>query len=249
MIPTSKPPEDRVLLEGPHSRLREFRLLLHVTRDFIAGFRTLHFCGPCVTVFGSARMKEGHPYYHVGMEMGKGLAALGFTVMTGGGPGLMEAANRGAREAGGRSVGVNIVLPFEQTANRYCDRIVTCRYFFVRKVLLFKYSYAFVALPGGLGTLDELNEALTLIQTKKVLHYPVVLMGATYWRGFLALLEDMVKAGTVSASDLKLFLVTDDLTEALEHIRKHAIEEFKLLKKPLRPSRLLRESPVADTNP
>ena len=150
--------------------------------------------------------------------------------MTGGGPGLMEAANRGAREAGGRSVGVNIVLPFEQAPNRYCDRIVTCRYFFVRKVLLFKYSYAFVALPGGLGTLDELNEALTLIQTKKILHFPVVLMGATYWRGFLALLEDMVKAGTVSANDLKLFLVTDDLDEALEHIRKHAIEEFKLMK-------------------
>ncbi len=120
--------------------------------------------------------------------------------MTGGGPGLMEAANRGAREAGGRSVGVNIVLPFEQAPNRYCDRIVTCRYFFVRKVLLFKYSYAFIALPGGLGTLDELNEALTLIQTKKILHYPVVLMGATYWRGYLALLEDMVKAGTVSAT-------------------------------------------------
>ena len=135
---------------------------------------------------------------------------LGFTVRTGGGPGLMEAANRGAREAGGRSVGVNIVLPFEQLPNRYCDRIVTCRYFFVRKVLLFKYSYAFVALPGGLGTLDELNEALTLIQTKKILHYPVVLMGSTYWRGFLSLLEDMVKAGTVSASDLKLFLVTDE---------------------------------------
>ena len=240
-MPTSSQPADRILLEGPHSRRREFRLLLHVVQDFIAGFRTLHFCGPCVTIFGSARVTEAHPYYHLGMEMGKGLAQLGFTVMTGGGPGLMEAVNRGAKEAGGRSVGVNIVLPFEQAPNRFCDRIVTCRYFFVRKVLLFKYSYAFVALPGGLGTLDELTEALTLIQTKKILHYPVVLMGATYWRGFLALLEDMVKAGTVNATDLKLFLVTDDLQEALEHIRKHAIEEFKLLKKPMRPSRILRE--------
>jgi uncharacterized protein (TIGR00730 family) len=166
--------------------------------------------------------------------------------MTGGGPGLMEAANRGAREAGGRSVGVNIVLPFEQAPNRYCDRFVTSRYFFVRKVLLFKYSYAFVALPGGLGTLDELNEALTLIQTKKILHYPVVLMGATYWRGYLALVEDMVKAGTVSAADLKLFLVTDNLEEALQHIQKHAIEEFKLLKKPPKPSRLLREVMLGD---
>ena len=241
-VKTSPQPEDRVLLEGPHSRLREARLLFTVVKDFIRGFRALHFSGPCVTVFGSARIREGHPYYQLGIEMGKGLSRLGFTVMTGGGPGLMEAANRGAREAGGRSVGVNIVLPFEQEANRYCDRIVTCHYFFVRKVLLFKYSYAFVALPGGLGTLDELNEALTLIQTKKVLHYPVVLMGATYWRGFLALLEDMVKAGTVSATDLKLFMVTDDLNEALEHIRKNAIEEFKLMKHPPKPSRLLGET-------
>jgi uncharacterized protein (TIGR00730 family) len=240
-VKTSPQPEDRVLLEGPHSRLREMRLLLKVIVDFVKGFRTFHFCGPCVTVFGSARILEGQPYYQLAVEMGRGLARLGFTVMTGGGPGLMEAANRGARQAGGRSVGVNIVLPFEQAPNRYCDRLVTCRYFFVRKVLLFKYSYAFVALPGGLGTLDELNEALTLIQTKKILHYPVVLMGSTYWRGFLALLEDMVKAGTVNASDLKLFLVTDDLNEAIEHIRKHAIEEFKLMKKPPRPSRLLRE--------
>ena len=220
----------------------------NAVRDFIAGFRAFHFCGPCVTVFGSARIREGHPYYQLGIEMGKALARLGFTVMTGGGPGLMEAANRGAREAGGRSVGVNIVLPFEQAPNRYCDRIVTCRYFFVRKVLLFKYSYAFVALPGGLGTLDELNEALTLIQTKKILHFPVVLMGATYWRGFLALLEDMVKAGTVSAGDLKLFLVTDSLDEAIEHIRKHAIEEFKLMKHPpIKPSRLLRRRGIAVT--
>jgi uncharacterized protein (TIGR00730 family) len=240
-VKTSPEPDDRVMLEGPHSRLRELRLLVKVIRDFIAGFRTFHFCGPCVTVFGSARIPPGHPYYQLAIEMGKGLARLGFTVMTGGGPGLMEAANRGAREAGGRSVGVNIVLPFEQAPNRYCDRIVTCRYFFVRKVLLFKYSYAFVALPGGLGTLDELNEALTLIQTKKILHYPVVLIGATYWRGFIALVQDMVNAGTVSAGDLKLFLVTDNLNEALEHIRKHAIEEFKLLKKPPRASRLLRE--------
>jgi uncharacterized protein (TIGR00730 family) len=241
-VKTSPQPEDRLLLEGPHSRFREARLVLKAVGDFIAGFRALHFCGPCVTVFGSARIRDGHPYYQLGVEMGKALARLGFTVMTGGGPGLMEAANRGAREAGGRSVGVNIVLPFEQAPNRYCDRIVTCRYFFVRKVLLFKYSYAFVALPGGLGTLDELNEALTLIQTKTILHFPVVLMGATYWRGFLALLEDMVKAGTVSATDLKLFLVTDSLDEAVEHIRKHAIEEFRLMKHPpMKPSRILGE--------
>src|SRR5436190_12280438 len=246
---TPKPPvpgdthaDDRVMLEGPHSRSRETWLIYRVVKDFVQGFRTMHFVGPCVTVFGSARVHEDHPYYQLGREVGAGLARLGFTVMTGGGPGMMEAANRGAREAGGRSVGVNITLPMEQSVNRYLDRTVTCRYFFVRKVILFKYSYAFVALPGGMGTLDELTEALTLIQTRKILHYPVVLFGAAYWRGFISLLEDMVKAGTVSAGDLNLFLVTDDLKEALEHIKKHAIEEFGLSPKPPSPSRLLGES-------
>jgi uncharacterized protein (TIGR00730 family) len=242
--PAAAQTDDRVLLEGPHSRARELRLLLNVIKDFLIGFRALHFCGPCVTVFGSARIGETHPYYQLGIELGKGISRLGFTVMTGGGPGLMEAVNRGAREAGGSSVGINITLPFEQQPNRYCDRVVTSRYFFVRKVLLFKYSYAFVALPGGLGTLDELTEALTLIQTKKILHFPVVLIGAAYWRGFLALLEDMVKAGTISASDLKLFLVTDDLDEAVAHIKKHAVDEptFGLTPRRPRPSRWLGEA-------
>jgi uncharacterized protein (TIGR00730 family) len=249
-LPSDAPTDDRIMLEGPHSRSRETWLIYHVVKDFVQGFRTMHFVGPCVTVFGSARVKEDHPYYQLGREVGAGLARLGFTVMTGGGPGMMEAANRGAREAGGRSVGVNITLPMEQYVNRYLDRSVTCRYFFVRKVILFKYSYAFVALPGGLGTLDELTEALTLIQTKKILHYPVVLFGAGYWRGFIALLEDMVKAGTISAGDLKLFLVTDDLKEALAHIKKYAIEEFGLSPKPPSPSRILGETayPVVITD-
>jgi len=248
--PVDPKPDDRVLLEGPHSRTREMRLLFRAVVDFIRGFRTLHFCGPCVTVFGSARIPESHPYYHLGVELGKGLVRIGFAVMTGGGPGLMEAANRGAKEAGGRSLGVNIILPKEQAPNRYLDKMVSCRYFFVRKVLLFKYSFAFVALPGGLGTLDELTEALTLIQTKTIIHFPVVLIGAAYWRGFIELLEDMVKAGTVSADDLKLFLVTDDLKEAIEHIRKHAIEEFGLQPKAPRPSRMLGEDgyPVVITD-
>jgi uncharacterized protein (TIGR00730 family) len=241
-VPAARHADDRVMLEGPHSRSRETWLIYHVVKDFVQGFRTMHFVGPCVTVFGSARVREDHPYYQLGRETGAGLARLGFTVMTGGGPGIMEAVNRGAREAGGRSVGVNVVLPLEQAPNRYLDRMVTCRYFFTRKVILFKYSYAFVALPGGLGTLDELAEALTLIQTKKILHYPVVLIGAAYWRGFIALLEDMVKAGTISAGDLQLFLVTDDLKEALAHIKKHAIEEFGLSPKPPTPSRLLGET-------
>src|SRR5262245_46688508 len=231
-VKTSSQPEDRILLEGPHSRIREARLILNAVRDFIVGFRTFHFCGPCVTVFGSARIREGHPYYQLGVEVGKGLAHLGFTVMTGGGPGLMEAANRGAREAGGRSVGVNIVLPFEQAPNRYCDRIVTCRYFFVRKVLLFKYSYAFVALPGGLGTLDELCEALTLIQTGKIRSFPVVLIGTSYWQPFIELLQEMLVEGAVSESDLALLKVTDDLDDAISHLEHHAVSAFGLKRVP-----------------
>src|ERR1700756_1791350 len=160
------PPQraDEIFLEGPNSRLAEFCTLLRVMRDFLRGFRALHFVGPCVTVFGSARVKPDDPYYELARKMGAAIARLGFTVMTGGGPGIMEAANRGAKDVGGRSVGCNIELPFEQDPNPYLDRWITCHYFFVRKVLLFKYSYAFVALPGGLGTLDELCEALTLIQ-------------------------------------------------------------------------------------
>jgi uncharacterized protein (TIGR00730 family) len=209
------------MLEGPHSRRREFWLVVRAFRDFIAGFRALHFVGPCVTVFGSARLDESHPYYALGRDVGRAIAELGFTVMTGGGPGVMEAANRGAREAGGRSVGCNIELPREQQPNPYLDRFVTSRSFFVRKVLLFKYSYAFVALPGGLGTLDELTEALTLIQTGKIAHFPVVLMGREYWAPFAELLQRMAAAGTVDARDLDLLLVTDSVSEAQAHIRTH----------------------------
>src|ERR687897_1163891 len=200
---------DRVLLEGPHSRIRELLLLARAGRDFVRGFRALHFVGPCVTVFGSARFDEHHRYYAMAREVGAALARIGFTVMTGGGPGVMEGANRGAREAGGRSVGCNIELPFEQEPNAYLDRWVTMHYFWVRKVLLVKYSYAFVVLPGGFGTLDELTEALTLIQTRKILQFPVVLMGTAYWKPFIELLREMVTLGTVSAADLDLFLVTD----------------------------------------
>jgi uncharacterized protein (TIGR00730 family) len=142
----------------------------------------------------------------------------------------MEAANRGARDAGGASVGCNIELPFEQQPNPYLDRWVTCRYFFVRKVLLFKYSYAFVVLPGGLGTLDELTEALTLIQTGKIKQFPVVLMGKDYWEPFVEMLRTMVQAKTISAGDLDLMLVTDAIDDATSHIERHAIERFGLSK-------------------
>jgi uncharacterized protein (TIGR00730 family) len=232
---------DRVLLEGPHSRRKELWLVLRAIRDFIRGFRTLHFVGPCVTVFGSARYGESHPYYALAREVGRGLAGIGFTVMTGGGPGLMEGANRGAREAGGRSVGCNVVLPYEQTPNPYLDAVVTCRHFFVRKVLLFKYSYAFIALPGGLGTLDELFEALTLVQTGKIERFPVVLIGTTYWSALSDLLRHLALERAIDASDLDLLLVTDSVNDAIAHIQRHAIAPFGLRARRFTPSRLLGE--------
>jgi uncharacterized protein (TIGR00730 family) len=225
---------DRYLLEGPHSRLIEIQLLVRAMRDFIRGFRALHFVGPCVTVFGSARFREDHAFYAVAREVGRRVSALGFTVMTGGGPGLMEAANRGARDNGGRSVGCNIRLPFEQAPNAYLDRWITCHYFFVRKVLLFKYSYAFVVLPGGLGTLDELCEALTLLQTGKIRAFPVVLIGTEYWQPFIALLREMIADGAVGPSDLDLLMVTDDLDEAVKHLDKNAVTAFGLRRVPWR---------------
>src|SRR6201993_4129292 len=167
-------------LEGPQSYWKEFVFSLKVLKEFIKGFRTLHFSGPCVTVFGSARFKEGHPYYQKARELSGEIAKLGFTIMTGGGPGIMEAANRGAKEVGGRSVGCNIELPFEQSSNVYLDRCIRLHYFFVRKALLVKYSYAFVVMPGGVGTLDEFFEALTLLQTGKIKNFPMVIMGTDY---------------------------------------------------------------------
>jgi uncharacterized protein (TIGR00730 family) len=227
-------PEDVILLEGPHSRWRELLLLLETVFDFLRGFRALHFVGPCVTVFGSARFTDGHPYYVLTRDMGARLARLGFTVMTGGGPGLMEAANRGAREAGGRSVGCNIELPHEQQPNAYMDRSVTCRHFFVRKVLLFKYSYAFVAMPGGIGTVDELFEALTLIQTGKIKQFPIVLVGREYWKPLTSLLERMAVDGAIETTDLRLLFVTDSVEEAAEHLERNAIARFALRPRPSR---------------
>ncbi|AMY10759.1 LOG family protein ORF6 in fasciation locus [Luteitalea pratensis] len=237
----SRATTDRILLEGPHSRGRELWLVVRALRDFIEGFRTLHFVGPCVTVFGSARYDESHPYYALAREVGRAVARLGFTVMTGGGPGLMEAANRGARDVGGRSVGCNIELPREEGPNRYLDRCVISRYFFVRKILLFKYSYAFIGLPGGLGTLDELFEALTLIQARKIANFPIVLLGTEYWRPVQHLLEHLADEGTIDRPDLALFLLTDSVSEAVEHIQRHAIERFGLRRRPIRPSAWLQE--------
>jgi len=219
---------DEVFLEGPRSRFAEFFTLLRVMRDFLRGFRTLHFVGPCVTVFGSARIHRDDPHYELTRKMGAAIARLGFTVITGGGPGIMEAANRGAKEVGGRSVGCTIELPSEQPTNAYLDRCVRLHYFFVRKTLLVKYSYAFVVMPGGAGTLDELFEALTLIQTAKIKNFPIVIMGTDYWKELLHFIATMAQRSMIADADLKLIYATDSIDEAIAHIRSKAIESFGL---------------------
>ena len=227
-VPAPASDEGR-FLAGPESRLSELARLLRISLEFLRGFRSLHFVGPCVTVFGSARFKEDHRYYALAREVGQRLARYGFTVMTGGGPGIMEAANRGAKEAGGRSIGCNIQLPREQAPNRYLDLMVEFRYFFVRKVMLAKYSYAFVALPGGFGTMDEIFEAATLIQTGKMRDFPIVVMGRDYWEPLLSFLRDtMVPAGTIEPRDLERILVTDSPEEAASAILTAATTRFGL---------------------
>src|SRR5437773_9569395 len=224
------PPEraDEIFLEGPRSRFAEFFTLLRVMRDFLRGVRTLQFIGPCVTVFGSARISPGDPHYELARKMGAAIARLGFTVMTGGGPGIMEAANRGAKEIGGRSVGCNIELPFEQVSNAYLDLCVRLHYFFVRKALLIKDSYAFVVMPGGAGTLDELFEALTLIQNGKIKNFPIVIMGTDYWKELISFIEKMAQHRMIADADLSLIYPTDSVEEAIAHIQAKAIEPFGL---------------------
>ena len=185
---------------------------LRITAEFVEGFDALAGIGPTITVFGSARLREGDPVYEQARTLGGLLAEQGFTVMTGGGPGVMAAANRGCYEAGGFSVGCNIELPHEQGLNPWVDLGVEFRYFFVRKTMFMKYADGFVIFPGGFGTLDELFEALTLIQTGKVKHFPVFLVGTTYWSGLIAWMrETLLAAGTIAEGDLSLFTITDDL--------------------------------------
>lgn len=223
-------------LEGPQSRWEEFKFTIKVVVEFIKGFRALHFVGPCVTIFGSARFKDGHPYYDITEELSGKIAKLGFTIMTGGGPGIMEAANKGAKAVGGRSVGCNIVLPMEQKPNPYLDKWVSIRYFFIRKTLLLKYSYAFVVMPGGFGTLDEYFEALTLIQTKKISEFPIVIFDTAYHKELLEHIALMKTRGTISVDDSKLFLVTDSIEEAVDYIRQNSIVKFSLKQqKPFKP--------------
>ncbi len=222
------PPKEHVYLEGPKSRGYELKFAWKVFWQFIRGFRTLHFVGPCVTVFGSARFKEDNIYYKQARSMGARIAELGLTTMTGGGPGIMEAANRGAFENGGVSVGCNIRLPFEQRANPYTNRSITFEYFFLRKTMLVKYSYAFIIMPGGFGTMDEFFETLTLVQTKTITGFPIVLFGKEYYKQLMEAIEDMVLQGTVAKEDMSLVLLTDNEDEAIDHIRSYITTNYKV---------------------
>lgn len=222
-------PEVVRFLAGPQGRLQELARAIRIFAEFMRGFRMLHFVGPCVTVFGSARFAESHPYYQLARQCGAELAHAGFTVITGGGPGIMEAANRGAKEAGGRSIGCNIELPKEQKPNAYLDHWITFRHFFVRKVMLVKYSYAFITLPGGFGTLDEIFETATLIQTAKIREFPLVLMGREYWQPLVDFMSDrLVKEKTIDPGDLERLLVTDSAAEAVAAITDVAKRRFGL---------------------
>lgn len=228
-------------LEGPQSRWREFKFAFKVFTEFIRGYRQLAFVGPCVTIFGSARFHEGDKYYELTEKVGAEVAKMGFTVLTGGGPGLMEAANKGAKSVGGRSVGCNIVLPHEQKPNPYLDRWVNIRYFFVRKTLLIKYSYAFICMPGGFGTLDELFEAITLIQTKKIKDFPVIVFGKEYHREMMEHIERMKVNGTISPQDVDLFFVTDSVKDAMKVLKEKSIKRFDLHPKKQQPKGFLFE--------
>ncbi len=234
--------EERRFLAGPRTRHEEFGRAIRIFLETIRGFRQLHFAGPCVTVFGSARFAEDHRYYQLGREMGRRIGQMGLTTMTGGGPGIMEAANRGARDVGGRSIGCNIKLPMEQEPNPYVDKFVEFRYFFVRKVMLVKYSFAFVVLPGGFGTMDEVFEVATLIQTGKVESFPIVMMGTDYWaplRDFIA--GAMVAERTISSQDVDFLTFTDDPEEAEAVIAKSAKLHAKMLPRRTKPSVILGE--------
>ncbi len=209
------------------TRIRDMWRVFRIMGEFVEGFETLSRVGPCVSVFGSARTEEGSEEYELGRRLGARLVERGFGVITGGGPGIMEAANRGAHEAGGVSVGLNINIPHEQTANPYIDReaLVSFDFFFVRKVMFVKYAQGFIVLPGGFGTMDELFEALTLIQTQKATRFPVVLMGTSFWKGLVAWIrETLLARGKISEGDLDLFTVTDDPDEAVDVVERFYLE-------------------------
>ena len=224
-----KDDHEKRFLSGPRSRRTEFFEAIRIFYECIKGFRAFHFLGPCVTVFGSARIPEEHAYYKLTEEVGFKLASSGFVVMTGGGPGIMEAANRGAKRAGGYSVGSNIELPKEQIPNRFLDKWVEFHYFFVRKLMLVKYSYAFVAMPGGYGTLDEIFETLVLMQTGKIKDFPMVLMDKKYWQPMMSFIhEKLLGSNMIDPNDEKRLLLTDSPQEAAEFIQDAALRKFGL---------------------
>ncbi|OGO56422.1 MAG: Rossman fold protein, TIGR00730 family [Chloroflexi bacterium RBG_16_72_14] len=227
-LDTKRPTEDEKLLGSPVAERPAFLetdtwRTLRILSEFVEGFEALAGVGPAVAVFGSARTPEGHPTYELARRIGAELAKAGFAVITGGGPGTMEGANRGAHEAGGLSIGCNIELPHEQHLNPYVDLSVEFHYFFARKTMFVKYSDAFVILPGGFGTLDELFESLTLIQTGKIRHFPVVLVGRTYWDGLLRWMrESQLAEGAITEADLALLRVTDDPEEVVSIVTEYA---------------------------
>ena len=219
-----RPTEDEVLLEAPLERPDALRhsdpwRVLRITGEFVEGFDSLADVSGAVTIFGSARTSADDPMYQRAVEVARRLAEEGFPIITGGGPGIMEAGNKGAKEGGALSIGLNIELPFEQGLNQYVDRGIDFRYFFVRKTMFIKYSTAFVVFPGGFGTLDEMFEALTLIQTGKVKNFPVVLFGKAYWKGLVDWLRHtMLAEGKISPGDLELAIATDDVEECVRYI-------------------------------
>jgi hypothetical protein len=226
---------ESLFIEEPLTRLKNLLFTFKVQYNFIKAFRKMHFIGPCVTIFGSARFGPETAHYKSAEKIGAEMAKLGFTVMTGGGPGIMEAANKGAYEAGGNSVGCNIVLPIEQKPNPYLHKWIYIPYFFIRKVILVKYSYAFIVMPGGIGTLDELFEALTLIQTKIISGFPIVIFDKDYHKELYHHIKIMVKNESISPEDMQLLFVTDSVEELTDHIKKYSIQKFGLKKEKHKP--------------
>jgi hypothetical protein len=234
---------EKSFLKGPRARWKELVYTFAVVVQFVKGFRALHFIGPCVTIFGSARFHEDHPYYVLTRQVAAEIAKLGFTILTGGGPGLMEAANRGARDVGAASIGCNIVLPHEQKENPYLDRFVLIEYFFVRKELLRKYSNAIIVMPGGFGTLDEFFETITLIQTRKIESFPIIIMGVEYHKDLVKHIQQMAREKTISQEDLDLIFVTDCIEDVLGYIKTHLSTHQKAeLRSKIKPNWLLGEA-------
>jgi uncharacterized protein (TIGR00730 family) len=224
----SRNPEERLFLESSISRTSDLKHAYNVFTEMLKGLKQFHKLKPSITIFGSARFDQNHVYYHLARRTARVLTRRGFGIMTGGGPGIMEAANRGCQEAGGCSVGCNIKLPREQKPNPYLDCWVDFKYFMVRKFMLAKFSYGFIAMPGGFGTLDELFEILTLIQTKKVENFPVVLMGKEFWQPLRQLIEGrLVEAKTIDKEDIHYLFFTDSPKEAADFIQSVVTERFK----------------------